>query len=1853
MPDLISIDTSIPQQEEQPISIDSAVNASMNAVPNPDVAAQRTAKTIFGLPGLGSYGDVLTDYISGREEQLRRSAASLVDFQKSMETNKIINDVATRRGGPLSPGEVDLVRRRIQLNKQFTDPNTAIEVPYGKEFVNYLDASGQSFKPSESSTWDWRNTVIGKAKDEIPEQFAQDKAIASSLVAKGEILAKKQQDLEEELKKQPLFSAPLLGHIVAGPLGQLAGRAYKYLGPNNSLFGDSGRADDILTLGVPFYYQGMLRSTIPSEGLVPLLGEAVEAKRKALFKLPDDQFQNRIDEAVKNLKVHNPALALEFIKKMRQYGSSDVLIDNVIGISDFFGIGTGALVTKAVRGVVGKEAVPLAIQSKQAVKDVIKAANSDQSPKVAAAAGAGDMGEAAVQKMMNIIASEFNEPRLGAPTRDAIEALPSFMHQSISNIKATPGRSGQEIVNKIVESKENIRDKFIDKMLTMLKVDRTAGFSANDNAVRLYKEGLKENYRGQENAILDITGPHREKVTNTKYWEYQVGSPASEMWSSRELAQANAKLNRAINPEFRSIGGGHYYVTREAVRENDPLVKAATIVTGHDEVPRSWVNRLRIGYIRTPEDVLSKAQLEANKIATFGKSHIMNLAKESMVSVRNLTKRFNPEVEDQFPVKFTTDYGSTYEIHADGTTTRNKAKGIPGHTDFGLKPRSSKTVYLDPESANLLIGSPVRNFRVLDHGDGTLSLATPNPKKGWGIMYSQRNVPFSTTPQEGLTPLELWGKGKTLTVDSYNQSHFGHPIKSVDTGLSTLGQFKRLGADDRNQNKQRWFDWQRVVDSEKDLINPRTGEKGYQFQTVPELEEHYIRHLGRFPGDDEIEAYFAHTTHTELVDMLRDVSMFSHKYRVGAESHNFVATGKFGKLVRTEPFDAVKLKPGIEMKSDFTVLVQGADPSKGQLYTTGMIPSKVNKLIKSYQQSGQWSTLQVFDPESYPFRKVEGVGDKLVHYVIAPSSTIETKPLSFTQHPRRGSLAAPDYEWDIVQPIIKTEKVGYGTKSTAVNHWYLRDKALMPGRNKAELEAVAKEINAARALIKEGKIDEANAILGKGVLPFEKTEFHSWFNPTQIGDEVRPPRFDTEHDFKVIQRGKLSINVDNSLKNKYTTVDPVSKKEKTTLRDITREGSLARQTPHEYMGQTDPHDVFTLRDHGTKDNPVFKYDPVKYVDPITTINRSLAKMIDSAFMNDVKEYGVTAWLENAKDYVRQSPNELRTSPNYWYQHARFNDKDPGRQIELETARYQLKAFTGTPGKIETTLHSVSQALADATYTTHGPKAMELIPFWAIPATLDVTRALRSAVYHSYLGFFNPTQIGVQHMTFATMLGLSKPSIVLPAMKATMLHRVANMFDSPEVLATLDKIASRRLIPGTEQMAPGTLTEARKALINSGFEHVGGENVLREISPKIIESDGFRFFDTGTALIKWADRNVRIGAYYAAWLERRAEQPYGRFTDADLQQILNNADKLAGNMTKASQSVLQKGVGAFSTQFLGYQMRLAETLAGGRTTASEKIRTIAVLGFLFGYPVSMGASGFPLGNLWRKYALENGITGGMFGEDPYVPGKNFIESWIMEGGISTIGALITGGGDIQKGKMYNIGSRFGNPGADVLFDAFTDKSVLKILSGAAGSRLVSSWEASDGFRNLLMGLVNPKYGQFKPTDADFLTMARELSAINNAWKYEIMLTTGKLLSSKEILLRDKPVSTLEATWLFMSGTQPVDIADLHLMQLGLADRHAKEQQVEKTYKLNQRRAFQALNDNNPQQADRFFTNANAALLVGNYPVEKRNALLASSLDNVRDLATKVKYDYYMKNLPLDIREKMQDTFRTRDKLEQGR
>lgn len=147
------------------------------------------------------------------------------------------------------------------------------------------------------------------------------------------------------------------------------------------------------------------------------------------------------------------------------------------------------------------------------------------------------------------------------------------------------------------------------------------------------------------------------------------------------------------------------------------------------------------------------------------------------------------------PRSFTTAKGSTYEVHDDGTTTRNKSYHPEhGPEDVGLKARSARTIYVNSaeDASNLsgagLSGVGPKGFRLVTR-DGKATLVWENQNGQWGTAASSRDIPFTTEPDVGKFPVEMWSPKDDVPgfAEAYSNQHGGNAITEVRGGTEAPG----------------------------------------------------------------------------------------------------------------------------------------------------------------------------------------------------------------------------------------------------------------------------------------------------------------------------------------------------------------------------------------------------------------------------------------------------------------------------------------------------------------------------------------------------------------------------------------------------------------------------------------------------------------------------------------------------------------------------------------------------------------------------------------------------------------------------------------------------------------------------------------------------------------------------------------------------------------------------------------------------------------------------------------------------------------------------------------------------------
>jgi hypothetical protein len=1021
--------------------------------------------------------------------------------------------------------------------------------------------------------------------------------------------------------------------------------------------------------------------------------------------------------------------------------------------------------------------------------------------------------------------------------------------------------------------------------------------------------------------------------------------------------------------------------------------------------------------------------------------------------------------------------------------------------------------------------------------------------------------------------------------------------------------------------RQRWNEWKRVVEATKEKIDEATGLPGRNMRDPGELATFYQETIGRLPDPQEVAAYFSYVRTYEIDRQLRNLAMVRNKTRLGVESHRFWVTDATGKRVLSDFIDGVVRKnfPG----GEDAILVLGKREGDEVIFRGGAVPDPHRKRLIDEVASGKLRVIEIFDPEK---REIANFSAKLaessentapirVRYVLAEN--VQTKNIDWEQVPRRGGGHMEyDYNFYIKQARMRREVYRNAKNEVKdIRDWYEGDSTVMGVSIRAMGKDMADKLDNVRRLIKAGDMDGAKA-LADDKLPMAWDEVKAWFEPSRdAAGKKQPPMLNLDEPIQVVPKDRLIADIDNDLSMiRY----------KDTFYDGTKRSSLARQNAVQFTGERDAFEFKGLANKGDSSNPLYHLETAKTVDPITSLNRSISRITQSTLIDDYKVFAVEHWLRESEKYLSvksKQVDDVRRSPYYYFYNGEFLPGTPEEiRQRLEAQRYQIKQLMGVRNQTDTLMNRSAQALADSIYNKFG----WVMPDELLASTKNPVDFIRGMTFHAKLGVFNVPQLLVQMQTYATIFGVAGARHAVPGTYAAKLHQLVRF--NPGMLDHLDEMASKLRLPGINGFKPGEFKEAYEALRATGFDVVAGEHAFRDslYSPNVVSSGFSRFLDMGTFFFKEGERHVRLGAWYTAYREWRLANPTGPLSRLARAEVLERADLLSVNMSRASNSALHSGILSIPTQFLTYQMRMAELFFGKRLSMLERGRLLAYNATLYGVPTVAGVTGLPAADYFRQKALENG----------YTIGDSWVKSALMEGLPAAMIAMTTG-------NWYNLNDRYAPAGFELMREIVRgDEHFMEIFGGAAYSTISGIIESTDGFYNAMMSGIRDDDKHFPLKVEDFVDIFKEISSVNNTWRTAMAINTGRWMSKKGVYMSD--VTAQNAIVNFITGLSPeaeVDggktgrsITDIQHMALSNKSLKELENHVSAQFGKEFRRYLQALRDENPQQAQQFGSRAFALLKIGGIAEDKIPKILSIAAEDNKSLISRIDWSFYLNNAP---------------------
>lgn len=1749
-----------PQDDNTPIYLSDTSDPVL--APSPAVADVRAQKAYLGLGEATqqSQEDIRSQIQSGQELEFRQAAASNLTFKAAEAQQQSLVDARNKKGAPLSYEEALKIVDPFNPANKPADVRDVIEKAYSQKLIGMSNTAAAYMQ----------GTVVDDAIKEVPEQLAVAQANMGKLTTRLEFLNTMKENLQNEIKNQSWV--PYLA--------------------------DLGK-----TLLQP-YNEYQLRGNTPGVGSVTgglLLGDNLKAQGEHIFNLPtDDEFKDKATNIVGELKKHNLRLADEFLDYIIGTSTEDRKLQNIFTIIAPTDIYSGVkLSTSLIRKIALTNRVNTAF--KQIVQESAKT-GQDIPIKAAVEEAMGNVKDAGATRA----AASITKAVTGTlnPVEDIKDAFTTNFRLDGDLVGTGSGPLSNVESTWLKDSFYKAGDNLYDRLVNILRVNRTPVPLASEQAVKEYQAAARAEYPGGD--LLDIGSPIKDPATNTHWIPFFHGNAEGRLFSDPETAM-NYALMRG-HPEVKVVEAtgevekeagktiGKFSDIRVRNRLEKSIPATERFIEGLKAKKKSFIGP------RRPQDIteLQETIASASKILEDYRTQLADVSSRIITSA--------PVVEQHglgYKYVVMRPYKETDPIVRSYLLDDSKAKSTASMTGF-------------PAWRNMVLGW-------IRSADDTLS------------FNESLNRKIATYTQ---TALKEWAANEMKEIEAIaNRTKWYTPWTwhRTFTQREAFQQFKEV----LRFAKTKYDD---------------NGDLGSFFKTPQELDDHYQRYYQRSVTFPEVKAYFAHVKLVEGNRVLSEIAEFRNRARLGTEQHRLSILLPDGAKLTSDYFDGVQRS---ELpQGGGQILILGGHKGDERLYHLGHneIPGRTFRDLREAIKTGKARVIEIYDPDSHPLKGFVDAGGERIRYVVA--TNVDTKPLGFNHINRRGG---GHFEYDATHYIKQANVVDESAidaltdKRRVFKRTYVGDTTLMAGgRGRQVDEDVARKMTQMNVLMREDRIDEAKALSRQLGIDWETMS--SWYDPNRIvnGKKVGK-RIDWNEPFYVVPRNKRIYDIDT--KGLVARLGGEN-----TFQDASKTGSLAKQFQVEYSQARDAEHLFTINDIGTQGNPIYKMDLAPYVDPIPTMNRALNRAIRSTFMDDYKISAVEHWLQEAMPHLKAKESEVRSAPFYHFHNAdigAFTTGTPPEVISnLLSNRMKIQQFVGIPDKIDTAIHGLEQLLADEFYRRLGPedsrgaalKTATVVPLWALSRIRDPVAILRSLAFNAKLGIFAIPQFLVQSQTFANIWALGGRAGAHGTM-GMMLHTWSRLNKSPEAMQAFDDMYTKLNLFG-QKPKPGEFIEANNELGKTGFEHSGGAYQLADdaMKSKFFKNVWNHFLDAGQVFFREGDKASRLGAYYTAFREFREANPYKILTDTDRAQILGTADKYTGAMSRASASYLNTGIFSLPMQFLTYQVRMAELFFGkrlGETTAQRTLaraRLLGVYAAMYGAPGALGVTGYPFSDSIREAALNKG----------YVPGDNPLTDVLMNGVIAWQLAMVSGKFDYQKGNQYDVQGRWGTQGFTELRESMrSDKTVWSLIGGAGVDTFVSTIGHVDPFWQFARQIVSDdeEGNKFKVTPANFLNLFSEFSGPDLVGRGIYALHTGRWISKNGQYIED--ATPTDVLFREITGFKTQDQTDTFLMHDIKQNEEAVQRQAEKEIVKDYQRGLDATRDKDYDTAQTYFTNARARMIASGIPIDRRSEVMSQATKGYEAQTLTSQWDWATKHVPFGSEATRLDALTRRLKLQEYR
>ena len=1001
------------------------------------------------------------------------------------------------------------------------------------------------------------------------------------------------------------------------------------------------------------------------------------------------------------------------------------------------------------------------------------------------------------------------------------------------------------------------------------------------------------------------------------------------------------------------------------------------------------------------------------------------------------------------------------------------------------------------------------------------------------------------------------------------------------------------------------------VDANRTWINPETGRPGRYFDTLGDMEVVFRTQFNKNATESQAQAYFTVRQLYDFDYIVRAQQYEKNLSRQGIEQFSFKFTAP---ETETDPSQVIKTdfilgkrvdslpSTSGDINKSFGVYVYDPVLQTGRYYRPRDLSREAANNIDELVKSG-YRIIQLYRPIDRPLAGVApGAGNDTVNFVVTRDVT--SKPVSAQLVPyhegSRLEYATPYY---IKQGIVDTVR---GTQR------YFGDRTVLGHRTEAAANQYTKALEEARVLYNARDEAALRAHLAR-TLPFEYEE---------IVRRFASGNWDPKIPFVMVPSGD-------------STFAKYPKQFKDVINEFDSPFNLSRYVDQEFLGSRDPL-LQTITTRGSEYGPQLKLENAPLIDFSSTLGNTVSRIANEKTISDYRILSVESWIQRVIDHNLMDVSEeaLRQSPMYWYHNPKWR-KDITQLQAREIAKVEKTSIDQFLGAASPDVQVMKWAQEKVLNSTHALRGQASSDYWASHLRFksqDPTTFLRAATFDIQMGSFNPVQYFNQSQTVLHAVAVAGPTNGWNGFTAgSMKYTLRGQMNEKIRHAAYEHMLATKSTGWNLEW----LKESDELFSRSGWGRIGGEVTWRSDveSPQIVQSAFGKIREGGRFFFNEGEKLPRYIAWDAAYYEWRSANPTAKATDEVIAGLLNRANIMTNNMTRAAHAGLQQGIPSMTTQFLGYQMRLMDQIWGGRLTWQEKSRVMALYSALYGIPVGVSV---PIG-LWPMYdqMKEWSIRMGVNWDD------NIATRILGEGLGNEFWTQATGG------KKYDFSSKFGPRGIPNIRDwLLGDKTMMEIIWGVSGTTFEGIGRSLQPFIWGLAAAVQGKHKDYPIMMSDLEGVSKVISTVNTevravyAWNYQKYYTR----SNRSVAEADK----LDAILLGVFGVQSRKAQEAMTLEKMVQRQERGKAALLQIIRVDYRNFFNAVKQNDKASSDGYIKRLQQYRIIGGFTPTEWNSISVKATNDYKDIAVTAPYNWFIKDAPPSQAKQRMKTFDERQK-----